>query len=107
MVTYRRRIVGHGVHDIDNCFALCQAADIGSGKIVAGIKKPGRAIFRLFLLNHRGDIRPAADVPFTVGNPRHFIGFDVGMEIVGVNEGDIFGAGPERQSQQEGGAHCF
>ena len=98
MITDSHRIVGHRIHNIDYRFALRQATDVRPGKIIPGIKKPGRVIFRFFLFHHRRDIRPTANISFTIRYPWHFIRFDMGMKIVGINDGDIFGAGPERQS---------
>ncbi|MNC29014.1 hypothetical protein D3C75_772470 [compost metagenome] len=97
MIPHRYGVKLHGVHDVDNRFAFGQAADIRPGEIVSGIKKPGRTVFGFFLFYQGGDIRPATDIAFAVGNPRHFVRLDMSMEIVGVDNSDIFGTGPERQ----------
>ena len=89
MVAHGNGIEIHGVHDIDNRFALGQAADIRPGKIVPGIQKPRCLIVGFFLLHHRRDIGPAANITGTIRNPWDFIGFNVGMEIVGIDNSDI------------------
>ena len=89
MVAYCDGIKRHSIHNIDNSLTFGQAADIWPGKIVARIKKPCRFIFCFFLLNQRSDICPAANIPFTVSDPRHFIRFYMRMEVVGINDSDI------------------
>ena len=100
MITHGDSVKIHGVHDIDNRLPLSQAADIWPGKIVASIQKPGGAIFRFLLFYHCRDIGPTANITCAIGNPGHFIRFDMGMKIVGINNRDIFGTRPERQRDQ-------
>ncbi|CQC20477.1 Uncharacterised protein [Salmonella enterica subsp. enterica serovar Typhimurium str. DT104] len=79
MITDSGSVILHGIQNIDNRFTLRQAADIRSGKVISGIKKPRRLIFGFFLLHQRGDIGPTANIAFTVSNPRYFIRLHMGV----------------------------
>ena len=107
MIAHRNGIKVHGVHNIDDGFTLGHTADVRPRKVITRIKKPGRFIAGLFLFNHRRDIRPTANITCAIGNPRYLIRFNVGMEIVGVDDRDIFGTRPERQRDQNADSKHF
>ena len=107
MITHGDSIKIHGVHDIDNRLTLGQAADIRPGKIITGIKKPGGAIFRFFLLHHRRDISPTTNITRAISNPWDFIRFNVGVKIIGIDNRDIFGTRPKRQRYQNTNSKHF
>lgn len=89
-------IVGYCIYNIDYCFVFCQVIDVRFGKIIFGIKKSGCVIFCFFLFYYCCDICLIVNILFIICNLWYFIRFDMGMKIVGINYGDIFGVGLER-----------